>query len=145
MRSILLWCFAIIVNVLAAPAWATEHVVLQLKWLHAYQFAGYYVAKDKGYYSEVGLDAEIREGGPSQLNFVDEVISGRAQYGTGSTSLLLDRYHGVPVVILGVIFQHSPDVLIVAQNSDITTSQQLVNRTVMDSQAHAVERNRVAR
>jgi len=114
------------------PAWAVERVALQLKWFHSYQFAGYYVARDKGYYRDAGLDVEIREGGPG-VDFVNEVISDRAQYGTGSAGLLLDRYHGKPVVILGVIFQHSPDVLIVAQDSDIVTPQMLVNRTIMDS------------
>lgn len=124
MRSFFFCCLAITWGMLVVPVRAHERVVLQLKWLHAYQFAGYYVAGEKGYYRAAGLDVESREEGPNRLNFV---------YGTGSASLLLDRYHGAPVVILGVIFQHSPDVLIVAQNSDITTPQQLVNRTVMDS------------
>jgi len=33
-----------------SPACATETVTLQLKWLHQFQFAGYYAAKEKGYY-----------------------------------------------------------------------------------------------
>jgi hypothetical protein len=38
--------------------------VLQLKWVTQGQFAGYYVAKEKGFYEEAGLDVEIKPGGP---------------------------------------------------------------------------------
>ena len=44
-----------------APAWALETVTLQLKWSHAFQFAGYYAAVEKGYYREAGLDVRLRE------------------------------------------------------------------------------------
>jgi ABC-type nitrate/sulfonate/bicarbonate transport system substrate-binding protein len=39
---------------------ALEKVSLQLKWLHQFQFAGYYVALEKGFYRDAGLDVEIR-------------------------------------------------------------------------------------
>ena len=40
---------------------ATEQVSLQLKWLHSFQFAGYYAAKEKGFYAEEMLDVTIQE------------------------------------------------------------------------------------
>ena len=48
----------------AAGAGAADKVTLQLKWVTQAQFAGYYVAKDKGFYEEEGLDVEIKPGGP---------------------------------------------------------------------------------
>ena len=45
------------------PGKAAEAVTLRLKWLNQAQFAGYYVAKDKGYYSAAGLDVSIQPGG----------------------------------------------------------------------------------
>jgi len=114
----------------AAAAQAPEPVVLQLKWKHSFQFAGYYMAREKGYYREAGLEVELREGEPGS-NFVGEVYAGRAQYGTGSTNVLLDRNAGQPAVVLAVIFQHSPEVLMVPQKSGITTPQQLVGKRVM--------------
>ena len=45
-------------------AQAADKVTLQLKWVTQAQFAGYYVAKDKGFYKEAGLDVEIKPGGP---------------------------------------------------------------------------------
>ena len=48
----------------AFHAMAADKVVLQLKWVTQAQFAGYYVAKDKGFYEAEGLDVEIKPGGP---------------------------------------------------------------------------------
>ncbi|WP_425471369.1 ABC transporter substrate-binding protein [Thalassobius vesicularis] len=43
---------------------AADQVTLQLKWVTQAQFAGYYVALDKGFYAEEGLDVTIKPGGP---------------------------------------------------------------------------------
>lgn len=91
---------------------AAERVTLQLKWTHAFQFAGYYAALEKGYYREAGLEVEIVPAKPG-LDVVQTVLSGKAQYGVGTSSLLLAHHAGQPVVVLGVIFQHSPLVLVV--------------------------------
>ena len=81
--------------------------MLQLKWTHAFQFAGYYAAKEQGYYSEAGLDVNIVEAGP-ETDPINDVIQNKAQYGDGSSGLLLSRASGKPVIVLAVIFQQSP-------------------------------------
>lgn len=48
----------------AGMAQAADEVTLQLKWVTQAQFAGYYVAKDKGFYDEEDLDVTIKPGGP---------------------------------------------------------------------------------
>ena len=130
------WFYALvfILGIQSSPAWPVDKVILQLKWRHAYQFAGYYAAQVLGYFREEGLIVEIREGGPS-INFVNEVLSGHAQYATGATGILLDRNYGKPLVVLAVIFQHSPDTLLVARHAGITSPQQLVNKKIMVDQA----------
>jgi NitT/TauT family transport system substrate-binding protein len=45
-------------------AQAADDVTLQLKWVTQAQFAGYYVALDKGFYEEEGLNVTIKPGGP---------------------------------------------------------------------------------
>ena len=61
--------------VLAAPAaQAADPFTLQLKWVAQAQFAGYFVAKEKGYYNEVGLDVTIHPGGPDIAP--EQVIAG---------------------------------------------------------------------
>ena len=92
-------------------AHALDAVTLQLKWNHAFQFAGYYAAKEKGYYSDAGLDVSIQEAQPGD-DPVKKVLNGKAHYGVGNSSLLLARNSGQPVVVLAAIFQHSPVVLI---------------------------------
>ena len=101
----------------AAPAPAVEKVTLQLRWLHQFQFAGYYAAQDKGFYRDAGLDVsllEIHRGSDP----VRSVLDGRAQYGVGDSALLLYRYRGAPLVVLAPIFQHSAGALLVRHGAD---------------------------
>lgn len=107
-----------------------EKVTLQLKWTHAFQFAGYYAAKELGYYREAGLDVTIAEARPGS-DPVQEVIEGRAEFGVGNSSLLLSRKAGHPVTVLAVIFQHSPQVLVARQERPTQGIHDLVGKRVM--------------
>ena len=112
------------------PASALENVTLQLKWSHAFQFAGYYAAKEQGFYREAGLDVSIKEAAPDS-DPVANVLNGQAQFGIGTSSLLLARNAGKPVVVLAVIFQHSPYVFFTAQNTGIASLRDLSGKRVM--------------
>ncbi len=90
---------------------ADEQVVVQLKWQHQFQFAGYYAAQAQGFYREAGLAVKLVEAQPDMVPS-QEVLAGRAQYGTGGSTLLLRRAAGQPVVVLASIFQHSAAVLV---------------------------------
>jgi len=107
-----------------------ERITLQLKWRHQFQFAGYYAAKEQGYYREAGLDVTILEADPT-LDPVKAVTEGRAQYGVSNSGLLLARQQGQPVVVLAVLFQHSPHLLIARAESGIDSIHDLVGRRVM--------------
>ncbi|MCF7955364.1 MAG: ABC transporter substrate-binding protein [Phycisphaerae bacterium] len=107
-----------------------EKVRLQLKWLHQFNFAGYYAAVEKGFYRDAGLDVTIAEGHPG-MNFIDEVVSGRAEYGVEMPELLIARNQGKPVVVLAVIFQHSPQIILARADSNIHSPQDLSGRKVM--------------
>ena len=103
--------------VLAASIWLpaacrAEPVTIQLKWRHQFQFAGFYAAQAQGYYRDAGLEVTLREGGPG-VDPVQNVVSGKAQYGISNTSVLLRRAAGAPVVVLASLFQHSPAALAV--------------------------------
>jgi two-component system sensor histidine kinase/response regulator len=101
----------------AAPATALEQVTVQLKWRHQFQFAGFYAAQDKGYYRDAGLEVTLLEA-QRGADYVKSVLSGRAQYGTGNSSLLLHRAAGEPVVVLAAIFQHSAAALFALRPPD---------------------------
>ncbi len=109
---------------------ALETVTLQLPWLPGFQFAGYYVAAAKGFYRDVGLEAIIRAPGPA-ADPIRPVLLGEAQFGVASVDLLLYRAHGSPVVALAPIFQRSPSVLIVLEESGIHFVEELKGRRVM--------------
>ena len=118
---------------------AVDKVVLQLKWRHQFQFAGYYTARELGYYADAGLDVEIRPATPG-LDPVDEVASGRAQFGIGSSELIINRYNGKDVVVLAAICQHSPYAVLVPESSPIKTVHELTGKRIMfEPQAAEIE------
>ena len=64
MKKTVFGAFAAASLLTAGGAFAADPVTLQLKWVTQAQFGGYYVAKDKGFYEEEGLDVTIKPGGP---------------------------------------------------------------------------------
>ena len=112
----------------AAPA--LEHVTLQLKWTHQFQFAGYYAAVEQGYYREAGLEVELAEAVPGRSP-VEAVLTGKAEFGVGTSELLLLRARGKPVVVLGVIMQHSPLALLSQGPPRIQNIQDLAGKPLM--------------
>jgi len=94
-------------TVLASGAFAADPVTIQLKWVTQAQFAGYYVAKAKGYYKDAGLDVTINPGGPDVAP--PQVIAG------GGADVIVDwmpsalasREKGVPLVNVSQTFKKS--------------------------------------
>ncbi|XDD43290.1 ABC transporter substrate-binding protein [Leptospira sp. WS60.C2] len=110
---------------------SNEKVTLHLKWFHQFQFAGYYAAYEKGFYKDVGLDVELIESTVGIRGIHEKVVRTTGQYGVGSNELLLHRHMGKPVVVLGVIFQHSPSVLFFKRSSNLQSIHDLVGKRVM--------------
>lgn len=114
----------------AGSAQALDPVTLQLKWTHAFQFAGYYAAREQGYYRDAGMDVRILEAGPG-IDPVKQVLDAKADFGVGTSGLLLQRKAGMPVVALAVIFQHSPYVLIARRQTATQDIHDLIGKRVM--------------
>ncbi|MGM0417225.1 MAG: ABC transporter substrate-binding protein [Thermodesulfobacteriota bacterium] len=106
-----------------------EKIILQLKWHHQFQFAGYYAAKKKGFYKDEGLDVEIREGGYG-ISTVRSVIEGDADYGVSNSEIILYRLNNNPVVLLAPVFQHSPLVFISRKEKNISTPQDMIGKNI---------------
>lgn len=107
-----------------------EKVSIQLKWFHQFQFAGYYAAKEKGFYAEEGLDVEFIERNP-KTDPVDDVVNGRAEYGISDAGLLISRLRGKPVVMMAQIFQYSPLVFVTLRESGLRAPTDLIGKRVM--------------
>lgn len=123
-----------------------DTVVLQLRWKHQFQFAGYYAAIENGYYRDVGLEVKLVEGSP-YLHTVEEVLAGRAQFGVTNSEILLHRLQGESVVLLAPIFQHSPLIIVVPYEEHTDNPQKLIGRQVKmsrssrDVEIHAMFKN----
>jgi ABC-type nitrate/sulfonate/bicarbonate transport system substrate-binding protein len=122
---------ASIVLLLASPCLALDRVSLQLKWLHQFQFAGYYAALEQGFYREAGLEVEIRGGGPN-VDVINTLEEGK-EFGVCTTSVLLTKPGTAQLVVLGAIFQHSPVVILVPSRAHIGALSELKGHRLMDT------------
>jgi len=114
-----------------------EKVTIQLKWLHQFQFAGYYAALEKGFYAEEGLQVKLRQRVPG-TSHIDDVLQGRAQYGVADAGLMSESLQGKPVVLLAQIFQYSPLIFISRKGSGIQTPKDLAGKRVaIDMEDHS--------
>ena len=113
-------------NVAANPL---EKVRLQLKWFSSFQFAGYYMALEKGYYAQSGLEVEIIERDPTKNNIL-QVADGDVEYGVADSAVLLYRAQGKPLKILASIFQHSPLVFIARKDSGIFSPLEMKGKVI---------------
>src|SRR3974390_2746394 len=131
MRFWLLLAFAALTALLTSGAGrAEEAITIRLKWLHQAQFAGYYVAKEKGYYKAAGLDVTIEAGVPD-FPAVQMVAGGSEQFGvTGADQILIAREKGVPVVALAVLYRKNPFVLFALSKSGIDTPSKFPGKNI---------------
>lgn len=107
-----------------------DKVKLQLKWLHQAQFAGYYVAEDKGYYKANCLEVEILPGGPDVVPS-QKVNTGAADIGIDWVgSLLANRDKGQPLVDVGQFYQSSGLYLISKKSAGINSPKDLKGKKV---------------
>ncbi|MCW8915142.1 MAG: ABC transporter substrate-binding protein [Magnetovibrio sp.] len=109
---------------------AGEKIVLQLRWDHQFQFAGFYAAKWQGYYEAAGLDVEIRSAFDTgkRVHALDEVAQGQAQFGIGGADLFLARERGENLAVVASYFQHSPVEILVHEGSGIRGPADLIDR-----------------
>lgn len=106
---------------------------VQLMWLDQFEFAGFYVAKEKGFYENAGLDVEIKKYNNS-TNVLNEVLEKKADFGVNSTSLIIQKSSEKDLVLLGSIFQSSPLILLALKNSQINNLEDIKNKKIMITQ-----------
>ncbi|MDD2652013.1 MAG: ABC transporter substrate-binding protein [Sulfurimonas sp.] len=107
-----------------------EKVSLQLQWLDQFQFAGYYMAKEKGFYEDAGFDVEIKKYG-NDVDAVKDVLSGKTTYGIGRSSLILYFAQGKEISLLSAVSQSSPITLIALESSGIKSIKDFEHKKIM--------------
>ncbi|KQT45199.1 nitrate ABC transporter substrate-binding protein [Aureimonas sp. Leaf454] len=131
MRTSILSAAALALGLSAsAPALAADALTLQLKWVTQAQFAGYYVAAEKGYYEEAGLDVTIKPGGPDVAP--TQVLAG------GGADVVIDwmpsalaaREKGLPLVNIAQPFAKSGLMLTCRKETGIASPADFKGKTL---------------
>ncbi len=107
-----------------------DKVSLRLQWHDQFQFAGYYMAKEKGFYEDVGLDVEIKKFS-HEIDVVEDVLSKNTTYGIGRSSLVWYHAEGKNITLLSATFQSSPMVLLALKSSNIDSIKEFANKKIM--------------
>jgi NitT/TauT family transport system substrate-binding protein len=121
---------ALTLGLAASGAQAADSVTIQLKWVAQAQFAGYFVAKDKGFYKDAGLDVTIKAGGPDVAP--PQVIAGGGAdvVVDWMPSALASREKGVPLVNISQTFKRSGLELTCRADTGIKKPTDLKGKTV---------------
>ncbi|MBB5695459.1 ABC transporter substrate-binding protein [Muricoccus pecuniae] len=114
-----------------ARAQGTQKATLRLKWLAQTQFAGFYLAKARGYYEAEGIDLTINPGGPNLLT-ENLVATGADTFGLsgGTDSVFAAREKNLPVVCIGVSHQQTPFFFVTRADGPIRTLQDFRGKTI---------------
>jgi NitT/TauT family transport system substrate-binding protein len=130
MKKLIIPMLAGAMSLAAFQAMAADKVTLQLKWVAQGQFAGYFVAKDKGFYEEEGLDVEIKPGGPDVAP--EQVIAGGGAdvIVTWMAAGLSARDKGVPLVNIAQPFAKSGLELICPKDGPVKTEADFKGHTL---------------
>lgn len=104
-------------------------VCFQSKWFPQAQFAGYFVAQEKGFYAEEGLNVTVLDGG--NVNPTVAVASGNCDFGTDwIANMLVQREQGLEVVQIAQIYQDSGYRMVALSDSGIESFADLAGRKV---------------
>ena len=103
-------------------------VTVMLDWTPNTNHAGLFIAKEKGYFKEHGLDVQIVE---PATGGVDQVVAaGKADFGVSIQEAVIPaRAEGVPVVSIAAIIQHNTSSLMSLSNDNITRPKDLAGKT----------------
>lgn len=116
---------------LSIAAAQAEKIVVQLDWVAEPEHGGFYQAQEKGFFKEAGLDVEIIPGG-ANANVFRRVGANEAQFGQAdSTNTILAISNGLPVRMVGAVFQNDPSVLMLHEGNPVKRFEDLDGKTIM--------------
>ena len=105
-----------------------EQVSVQLDWKFQYEFAGFIMAKEKGFYREAGLEVELHEY-QAGMDTVETVLSQQHNYGLYNSTIAVEEGKLKPTILMATYFQQSP--LAFATSKDIKHPKDLIGKKIM--------------
>ena len=107
-----------------------DKVTLQIKWVHQAQFAGFYMAQEKGYYDSENIEVTFLEGGQA-INPTESLLSGKADFSVVSPEdLLIKRSQGAPLTAIAAIYRRSAVVFVARADSGIVSPADFSGKTI---------------
>lgn len=104
-------------------------VSLRLNWVIAGNHAPLYLAKERGYWEQCGLDVSMAAGNGSSET-AKLVANGSQDFGvTDAVSIIAGRGQGLKIKSIGVIYQSNPSALVSKKDADITELQDVEGKT----------------
>jgi len=107
-----------------------KKVTIQLSWFDQFQFAGYYMAKEKGFYKDLGLDVEIKPFAFG-IDIPKEVSNSNIDFAVGRETLILEKTKKQNIVALYALFQATPLILLSTKESNINKISDFKGKTIM--------------
>jgi len=107
-----------------------KRVSVQLQWKYQFQFAGFIVAKERGYYKDIGLDVDLLE--YEGTNSMQELADGKIDYAINNSIVVYDHQKLQDVTLLATYFQRSP--LIIITQPEIKTVLDIKGKTISMSE-----------
>jgi NitT/TauT family transport system substrate-binding protein len=107
----------------------TEKVSFRLNWVIAGNHAPFYLAKQKGYWADCGLDVSMAAGKGSG-DTAQLVATGSQNFGlSDAVSIVAGRSQGLPIKSLGVLYQTNPSAFVSQKDQGITSVQDVAGKT----------------
>lgn len=107
-----------------------EEVSVTLKWVHQAQFAGVYMAQEKGFYAEEGLKVDIKPYTYEEQP-IEAVIEGKSDFGIKAASeIMISRSQDLPIKAFAVIYKINPLCAFSLKESGITKPQDFKGKTI---------------
>ncbi|MCC9625585.1 ABC transporter substrate-binding protein [Thalassospira sp. MA62] len=112
-------------------AMAASPLAMQASWINDAEFSGYFLAKDKGYYAEEGLELDYASGGPDVIP-ESTIITGRADLTltTPDTTIKAISEQGAPFKIIGAQYQKNPIGIVSLKSNPINSPKDLIGKTL---------------
>src|SRR6266849_7821057 len=130
---------AAVVTTLASSSWTglgaafaqqAKPLSFQLSWIKSIQYGGFFAGIEQGSFKKFGIEPTFVSGGPN-VDPVANVASGQSQLGDRPIGpLIVAKEKGIPIKVIGTVFQKSPYSIISLAKSPIKTPQEMKGKTI---------------
>lgn len=105
-------------------------VTYQLSWTHSVQFGGTYLAQDRGFFRDQGLDVSLAAGGPNVAGDANTVSGAALMNISVADGVARSNAEGADLVIIGAQYQKSPVTILSLADAPLRTPQDMIGKKI---------------